>query len=153
MTDERPSALEMLKLEPDQFMVEVSRAISEKPWLHHSKYGPIYPFDCPPPEGEDRDGEDDVCIYCGEHPIWKMLSEIGSCSVPPTLTDPPEVIAFRLRDEAVNTVGELAIDVSVGKVFNVNPIQDMLAHYAYRASPYEQIAVCFVALGKWRIEG
>ena len=153
------NALNMLKLEPDAFMVEVSRAISPKPW-HHSLR------ERSPKTPEER------CSRCdarrgvrlgfayemiGVDTPWmsKLTREDTEyCPVPPTITDPPEVVSRKLRDKANISMVRRAIR-ECG--FTQDSTNDSAVHaldywYAYDATPYEQIACCLVALGKWQVK-
>jgi len=92
MTDEKPSARALLNIfetDPAAFWLEVSRAITPGPWEHD--YDAAY---------EDAA----VCAReCGANNYVDMgwVGDDGQpmphCPVPPELTDPPEVVAFKLK--------------------------------------------------------
>ena len=133
----KPNALDMLKLDPDAFMVEVSRAISPKPWGHRRVR----------PKGLMA-SPNDLCFNCQEFAVG------DECPVPPTITDPPEVVARKLRDKANISMVRRAIR-ECG--FTQDSTNDSAVHaldywYAYDATPYEQITCCLVARGLWQVE-
>jgi hypothetical protein len=131
----------------DEFMREVSRMISPKPWPH-SLIDPLYE--------EQPDGSIvalAVCKHCGE------FGPDEPCSVPPTLIDPPEVVAFRLRDKCkeegkqakfLHVVRRFLFDsASPAMARCERPAESILIWLVEKASAEEEIALRLVALGLW----
>jgi len=137
---EKPNALEMLKLDPDTFMLEVSRAVSDpRLWVHNPSYDKVQKL-----------------WTCRCHKEWtthRALLTDGAepCPVPPTLTESPEWWAFRMRDQVYATkgMGLVMAAEDVSGITNNHGRTD--AWFAWYSTPFEQIAVCLVALGKWEI--
>ena len=130
----KPDAIEMLKLDPDAFMVEVSRAISPKPWTHD--YGDNYPRT--------------NCLHCG-----KYVSDMPCECVPPPITDHPAVVAETLRNRCMDggENHEAALLEAVGLL--CRHLEVTVVYYmwfGFLASPAERITVCLVALGHWQIK-
>lgn len=136
-----PDALAMLKLLPDvdAFMLEVSRAVSEKPWfciprrisprLHHLP--------------RDVTGECVECEYRG--PFDRLLTH--ECSAPPRLTKSPEWWASKLIRQCDPLEAEKAMSAIL------KPSSQWAGwwkEYCF-ATPFQKIAVALVAQDKWRI--
>jgi hypothetical protein len=134
-------AMEMLKLGPDAFMVEVSRAISPKPWKH--ELGPVLPV----PQ----------CSRCGH--VWKDATDYHTdstdCSVPPPITDHPAVVAERLIDMWRHRPMEWSSASVILRTMQWEcGCRDGWAYsywFGFIASTAQRIAVCLVALDLWQI--
>lgn len=166
MTDDLPNALEMLKLEPDEFMRKVSLVVSKKPWPHNifecgvvashiecSKCHTVFSG----AEASHATPRDILWAPGHLSTIW----ELPGCPVPPALTEPVEVWAFRLRDQVEaqgkSDPAEVAmVIVRAGSVARFHTgaeanTERFLRWWVRKATPEQQIAVCLVALGHWRI--
>lgn len=142
---EKPIAAEMLKLhetDPDAFWLEVSRAISPKPWPHHCMAvdsGPIPPVECARCDAQWDSG-------------LMRRRDHSQCPVPPELTDPPEVVAATLLQDVKqrNSVksNEAAIGVAMESLFGIRPNHRFRFWLILSAS--ERVACCLIALDKWR---
>ena len=144
----KPNALDMLKLDPDAFWLEVRKVYCEKPWAHYflNRHDGTY-----------------GCSRCHKthtiaelYPDGRHMSQerIAPCTVPPPLTEAPEVVARKLKDKASRSMVRWAIR-ECG--FTQDSTNDSAVHawdswYAYDATPCEQIACCLVALGLWQIK-
>jgi len=122
MTDAKPNALDMLKLDQDAFMLEVSRVVSPKPWKHT---GAII--------------DDDGVVHC---------SQCG-CMIPPQLEQSAEWWAFKLSRQC--PPGELCNAIWCFVNSTIAYENGSLYWYIIEATPLEQIAVALVALRKWRM--
>jgi len=150
MTEQLPNALDMLKLDPDGFWLEVRKVYCEKPWEHYFLYRHDGTFWC----SRCHTVHTIVELY----PDGKHMSQeaVEPCTVPPPITDPPEVVAMRLRDEpqkrghtdmpeAISAVNR-ALGGKCGCDFC------LLYHWGFTFTPQQQIACCLVALGLWQIK-
>ena len=127
-TNQLPDAPEMLKLPPEQFMGEVSRAVSPRPWVHD--YG----------EGSVQDN----CIHCGKHP-----SSLSRPCVPPIITDSLADVAEALRKKATIN-GRANLFRAVYHTMKNVAWPDMTSWW-FDAPFKERIACCLVALGYWQV--
>ncbi len=137
---------EAMQLTDAQFWLEVSRAITPGPWQHDYRYcydGRYHCLRC-------NCYEKIVDLYEDKH-LNPALP--APCPIPPPLKDPPEVLAFRLRDRALQQAGIQKIEMAVQQLLGgANTLSDSLLrhHYmAYTATPREQVTCCLVALGLW----
>jgi len=149
MTKKLPNALDMLKLEPDVFWLEVRKVYCEKPWPHRFFYGYNGHYMC----SQCPTVHASVELY----PDGKHFDPgaVGSCPVPPPLTEAPEVVARKLRDEAV-----LASTEALGHA--IYAVQQVIGGDASNwasqwwhgvlATPEQQITCYLVARGLWQVE-
>ena len=144
----KPNALDMLKLEPDVFWLEVRKVYCEKPWPHRFFYGYNGHYMC----SQCSTVHASVELY----PDGKHFDPgaVGSCPVPPPLTEAPEVVARKLKDKASRSMVRWAIR-ECG--FTQDSTNDSAVHaldywYAYDATPYEQVTCYLVARGLWQVE-
>ncbi len=152
MTDDKPIASEQLELfttDPEGFWLEVSRAISKKPWLHMWL----------------RDSEEIYlggatqqyrCHYCGDTKTCALrFLPDTDCPVPPKLTDPPEVIAAQLKDRFSAKQEMRYINVAE-QLFTGCSMKDRRVAAGWicyaAAHPEDDVLCCLVALGDWDAE-
>ena len=129
------NAQDALKLPEDQFWLEVSRVITPGPWSHSYS--------------TDLEG---CCLRCGtqiSNGVEWLNASGQPCPVPPSLTDSPEVLAFRLRDEISDRAELLRAVHVVSRLLCAERDADLW--YAYQATPREQVACALVALGLWEV--
>jgi len=168
MTEDKPNALDMLKLDPDAFMLEVSRVVSPQPRLHNWTI-------VPQQEGLFQCTECNATYSLGPKlNAWMIVHKVTygesvrvlnetefGCPIPPLLTESPEWWARELRDRVTQLEKELmppeprmfnaAARVLCGKTTVEDGEESVVWSDFYYATPYEQIAVALVALGHWQI--
>jgi len=151
MTDEKPSARALLNIfetDPAAFWLEVSRAITPGPWEHD--YDAAY---------EDAA----VCAReCGANNYVDMgwVGDDGQpmphCPVPPELTDPPEVVAFKLKAKVdwpaylLEHIDETIDDTPCDHIPNVSMALITWMKDFIRSGPEVWTARSLEALGVWR---
>jgi len=96
------------------------------------------------------------CARCGakvtEDGKTFTFDWLRPCPVPPPITDPPEVVAERLRDEAVGEY-PLPFKMTLEDFWKANgnsvggPRFESYTWFAMFASPVQRIIVCLLALG------
>ena len=148
MTEKLPNALDMLKLEPTEFMAEVSRAVSPKPWTHDWCHVCALIMN----DGT-RSGPYDRCNRCS---TVSRHGKDGECTVPPPITDHPAVVAETLLKRLDLCHRGLAFDNSIMwlKVGLIGDLSSagLWAWFALDSTPQLKIACCLVALGLWQID-
>jgi hypothetical protein len=136
-----------LKLSEDEFMTEVSRVISPKPWEHDLRmlvHGTQY-----------------ICTRCQSvfsvgdlypNRVWEPTA-VTPCCTPPKLVDPPEVIARRLSNRAgYDALAKSVAEFKWTQLFKETAGLTGGSFGCYvMATPYEQIACCLVALKLWQV--
>jgi len=122
---------------PDEFMVEVSRLISPRPWKHTK-------LSYRPASARAHRYSMHRC-QCGL--IWVDPSP---CTIPPTLLGSPADIAERLTKDVGTSVVLLNAISEVHGVVYPDAIYEAGGHwmwFASRATPYERILCCLIAKG------
>jgi len=134
-TDQLHDALDMLKLSDDKFLVEVSRAISPKPWPHLRRVGDV----------KVR------CVRCDRHWIshraW--MEDDTDCPVPPLITESLADVTEALRKKATIN-GRANLFKAVYHTMKNVTWPDMTSWW-FDAPFKERIACCLVALGYWQV--
>jgi len=149
-----PDALEMLKLPTDKFLVEVSRAISPKPWPHKARA--VDAGEMPPVE----------CVQCDEQWDSDLMRrrEHSPCPVPPIITESLADVAETLRKQLKSSTCVVGLHktpdmylLKLGRAIKLMMPADwkVRGYDCWRwwgwATPEQRIACFLVALGYWRI--